>query len=242
MKSSIQRLLVFSKKEQRGIYILAIIIVILLIVKIISPFLYHSDPVQVFEIMPVYDTLFVEREEEKPILNHHSDNNLNYKSDKENRNEVARNEHQEKSDHHRQLLIDLNVCDSAQLTGIRGIGPVFASRIIKYRELLGGYHNTEQLLEVYGMDETRFCNMNDYVVVDSLLLERLDLNLISFKDLLRHPYFDYDMVKEIFNYKSKHDSICSFEVLLSLKTIDSIKYTKILPYLASPKKGSIAGP
>src|SRR5665647_1059817 len=47
--------------------------------------------------------------------------------------------------------LDLNSADSLHLLEIPGIGPVFASRIIRYRTLLGGYYAVDQLREVYGM-------------------------------------------------------------------------------------------
>lgn len=48
--------------------------------------------------------------------------------------------------------INLNTTDSLQLISLKGIGPTFASRIIKYRNKLGGFIYKEQLKEVYGLD------------------------------------------------------------------------------------------
>ena len=48
------------------------------------------------------------------------------------------------------LNMDLNTADSTTLMALKGIGPVFSVRIVKYRELLGGYYETAQLQEVYG--------------------------------------------------------------------------------------------
>ena len=35
--------------------------------------------------------------------------------------------------------MDLNTVDSIQLLGVKGVGPVFAHRIINYRNVLGGF-------------------------------------------------------------------------------------------------------
>lgn len=51
--------------------------------------------------------------------------------------------------------VELNSTDSIELIKIKGIGPVFASRIMKYRDLLGGYVSISQLQEVYGIDSDR---------------------------------------------------------------------------------------
>lgn len=54
------------------------------------------------------------------------------------------------------IKVELNSADSSELLKINGVGPVFASRIIKYRNKLGGFATTEQVTEVYGMDSIRF--------------------------------------------------------------------------------------
>ena len=54
--------------------------------------------------------------------------------------------------------VELNSADSLELLGLKGIGPVFASRILKYRNLLGGFYSVSQLLEVYGFPEETYLN------------------------------------------------------------------------------------
>ena len=41
--------------------------------------------------------------------------------------------------------LELNSCDSLSLVALPGIGPVLSVRIIKYRNLLGGFAAVEQL-------------------------------------------------------------------------------------------------
>ncbi|MCK5838779.1 MAG: helix-hairpin-helix domain-containing protein, partial [Bacteroidales bacterium] len=93
--------------------------------------------------------------------------------------------------------------DSADLLPLRGIGPVFASRIIKYRNLLGGYYSCDQLLEVYGMDSNRFIPLISFISIDTSLIQRKNINKSTFKELLRHPYLDYENVKAIMKYKDR---------------------------------------
>ena len=50
----------------------------------------------------------------------------------------------------------LNASDTAEWKKIPGIGSVYASRIVQYRNLLGGFSHVEQLLEVYGIDQELF--------------------------------------------------------------------------------------
>lgn len=65
-----------------------------------------------------------------------------------------------------QVLIELNTADTTSLKTVRGIGSVFANRIVKYRKLIGGFHSKEELLKVYGIDEERYVGIAPQVWVD----------------------------------------------------------------------------
>lgn len=63
-------------------------------------------------------------------------------------------------------VVELNSADTTALKMVPGIGSVFAKRIIKYRDLLGGFYSVEQLGEVYGIDEERYEAMKSWFSVD----------------------------------------------------------------------------
>lgn len=128
-------------------------------------------------------------------------------------------------------ISDLNSADSAELTTISGIGPSFASRIIKYRNRLGGYVSKNQLLEVYGMDSIRYYQIKDFIEIDASNIVKIDLNQISFKALMKHPYFEYHTVKAIFDYRNKHRGFDNIEELGNIPLIYPELFLKIKPYL-----------
>ena len=105
------------------------------------------------------------------------------------------------------MIVEINTADSAQLVGLSGIGPVFANRILKYRGLLGGFYSKEQLMEIYGMDSTRYDKIKEYITNDKSHLHKIDINEAEFKTLLRHPYLDYETVKQIVNYRQNKGPI-----------------------------------
>lgn len=100
-------------------------------------------------------------------------------------------------------ITELNSTDSAMLVANLGIKPWLAIRVIKYRNMLGGYYDKAQLLEVYGFSEKYFQRIDTFIEVDSLQIKRINVNNVSFKQLLKHPYFDYETTKLIFNSKPK---------------------------------------
>ena len=126
--------------------------------------------------------------------------------------------------------IELNRADSAGLVKLPGIGSVYAIRIIKYRELLGGYYSKKQLLEVYNLPEETFLNIEKYISVDSLLISKIRINFTEFKDLLRHPYLNKKQVGAILNFKEKNGAFESISTLQLIDEIDPVTYSKIKPY------------
>jgi DNA uptake protein ComE-like DNA-binding protein len=127
--------------------------------------------------------------------------------------------------------IELNSADSAALVSLPGIGPGFASKILRYRDKLGGYVAREQLLEVKGLDSARFTQIKDLLTLDTAGIRKMDLNTVTFKTMLSHPYFEYYLVKAIFNYKDRVRTFDSVGQLRNIETIYPELYDKIIPYL-----------
>ena len=83
--------------------------------------------------------------------------------------------------------IDLNSADTTLLKRVPGIGSSFARRIVKYRDLLGGYYVVEQLQEVYGMDRERYDAIHPYFTVGTAVRSlTLTIDSISY-----HPYLSW---------------------------------------------------
>ena len=113
--------------------------------------------------------------------------------------------------------IDLNAADTTLLQQLPGIGASFAKWIVDYREKLGGYCETEQLLEVYRMDTARYNEIKDFVIIDSTFIpNQLRINSDPFKVLLKHPYLEYESVKKIVNYREQKGMITSWGQLTKI--------------------------
>ncbi len=129
-------------------------------------------------------------------------------------------------------LTDLNLADSIGLILVKGIGPVFASRILRYRERIGGYISKSQLLEVYGIDSSAFVGIIGQVSIDTSVFQihKIKINSVDFNTLLRNPYLDYEQVKAILNFRKQHSGIRKKNFLEFPFLSERMKY-RLLPYL-----------
>lgn len=106
-------------------------------------------------------------------------------------------------------IIEINSADSIALDELPGIGPAFARRIIKYRQMLGGFAYPDQLKEVYGMDSTRLAGFIKLIRIDTSKIHKMDINKATFKELLAHPYLEYEQVKAIVRFRDKKGLLVS---------------------------------
>jgi competence protein ComEA len=128
-------------------------------------------------------------------------------------------------------IIELNSATKEQLKKIRGIGEKTAERLIVYRTKLGGYSNLNQLDDVYGLDSTIKNNKTTYFIINTEVLSKIRINNVTFKELLYHPYCDYNTTKKIINYREMHGDFISIEQILENNLIKAKQYRKIAPYL-----------
>lgn len=125
-------------------------------------------------------------------------------------------------------LININDCDTTILKQIPGIGSYTARKIVRYGERLGGYHNIDQLYEIK-VDSALIVKW--FKIDPNTHVKKVDINNVEFSELLKHPYFEYEDVKAIFNYKRKHGKLKSIKELQMIELFDSLKIERIAPYL-----------
>jgi competence protein ComEA len=132
-------------------------------------------------------------------------------------------------------VIDLNKCDSILLERLPGIGPVLSVRIIKYRNLLGGFVSPVQLKEVYGLTGETYNRIADRVFADSSAVKYIYINSAGYKELIKHPYFERYDVQAILKFRELNGRIESLTELTDNKILTLEKARRIRPYLSFEK-------
>jgi DNA uptake protein ComE-like DNA-binding protein len=131
----------------------------------------------------------------------------------------------------RTTLMDLNTSDSASLESLPGIGPVLSSRIIKYRNLIGGYISVSQLKEVYGLPEETYERISSMLFADTMNISKIRINVADYKEMIRHPYFKREEVPGILKYRDLKGNIDSVGEMIENRLISPETGKRISSYL-----------
>lgn len=62
--------------------------------------------------------------------------------------------------------LDLNTATAEELDTLPGIGPALAERIVAYREANGPFESVEEILEVSGIGEAKFADLEGRITVN----------------------------------------------------------------------------
>lgn len=131
-------------------------------------------------------------------------------------------------------MVELNSADTTRLKQLRGIGSGYAKMIVSYREKLGGFYASEQLLEVYKFSDETYKKIKHQLKVDTALIRKINVNTVTVKELKSHPYISYYQALSIVENRvlqpdMRYNSLYDMVVDEDLKEEDILR---VAPYLS----------
>jgi competence protein ComEA len=129
-------------------------------------------------------------------------------------------------------VVDISVGDSAAFDALPGIGGGYAKRILKYRNMLGGFYRIEQIGEVYGFPDSTFQKIKPFLKSSGNNIRKINLNTCAEEELKVHPYIKWQLAKVLMEYKKQHGNYKSLDELKKIMVITEDIYNKISPYLS----------
>jgi competence protein ComEA len=132
-------------------------------------------------------------------------------------------------------ILDINKATAEELQKLRGIGPSFAQRIIKYRDALGGFAKLAQLGEVYGLPDSVFMKISPYLTCNRAQIKKLNINSATAEELKSHPYLRWRHANAIIGYRERNGPFTKVEMLRTLFEFDDAEgtYWKVKDYLTT---------
>ncbi len=128
-------------------------------------------------------------------------------------------------------LVEINSADMEALVAVNGIGEKSAAEIIKYRELLGGYHSMEQLAELNCVTEENFAKFLSQICCDSCKIKKIDINFAGPKELERHPYVSARTLRRIIKQRQLKGGWSRIEEMTEQNILSEEEAKRLAPYL-----------
>lgn len=221
IKEQIRVFLSFSKKERTGIVILLIIAMLTWVI----PYFFAEDeiPEDALRFTPVELQEKIVLLKERATYRRYADTSVRYP--------VYEKEQYIKTKVPIQM-VDINQADSVAWERLPGIGEKLSSRIVRYRERLGGFVSMGQMKEVYGISDSLIHFLQPQLVLKKDFSPRkLKINEADYSILRKHPYITHTMAKILLSYRKQHGSIENEKTLMEINGLDPAEMKKLLPYL-----------
>lgn len=120
-------------------------------------------------------------------------------------------------------VIDLNMASIDELKILNGVGDVTARRIVKYRDLLAGFADVEQVADVYGLDSAVLNQRLITLIASEEGVTKLNPLKASYNVLSNHFFIKPTEAKEIIKLRSVN-ALDSVTVQTIIKNKKALKY------------------
>lgn len=233
----------FTKQERRGVAVLTILILVIAFLPNIASLFSGKDNSQ-FDYKTRFDDL---QSSGQPISDQNirsewiSKDEISENSTTKVQKEYARQpvekdktfEESEKKQEQefQKIVIQINSASAEEFQKLYGIGEVLSTRIVKFREALGGFVSVSQISETYGLEMEVFQDIQEQLVLEPQGVYQHDLNLESVDELANHPYISEHLAQQMVNFREKVKQFESDEDVKKLYFMDDELFKKLRPYI-----------
>ncbi|MBI5858481.1 MAG: helix-hairpin-helix domain-containing protein [Sphingobacteriales bacterium] len=133
----------------------------------------------------------------------------------------------------RYSVIDINTADTTAFISLPGIGSKLAVRIINFREKLGGFYSISQVGETFGLPDSTFQKIKQYLKLENAAVKKININTATIDELKAHPYIKWSIANPIVAYRNEHGLFTKIEDIKKVMAVTEEIYTKIFPYLTT---------
>jgi len=131
------------------------------------------------------------------------------------------------------VIIDINTADTSAFISLPGIGSKLAARIVNFRDKLGGFYSIEQVKQTYGLPDSTFQKIKQYLKLENFNIKKININTATVDELKAHPYIKYSLANPIIAYRNQHGLFSQVEDVKKIMLITDDIYNKISPYLTT---------
>ena len=133
----------------------------------------------------------------------------------------------------RYSVIDINTADTTAFISLPGIGSKLASRIVTFREKLGGFYSVDQVGETYGLPDSTFQKIKQWLKLDNTSVKKININTTTIDEMKAHPYIKFSLANPIIAYRNEHGTFSKVEDIKKVMAVTDKVFEKIAPYLTT---------
>lgn len=127
---------------------------------------------------------------------------------------------------------ELNTITYEKLLEIEGVGDQDAIKIMQHLKKVKGYQVDQQLYDVYGVStKVKRLILDEYTVKEKPEIDLINVNTATASDLSTVPLLNFDLAKEIVDYRTLREGIKSLDELQKLDGMTAYKFERIKLYL-----------
>jgi DNA uptake protein ComE-like DNA-binding protein len=127
-------------------------------------------------------------------------------------------------------IIDVNKATQVEWLQLRGIGSIFANRILEQREKLGGFASLEQLKEIHGLPDSTYHHITPYLKLSTPVFRKIFINHFNSENFT-HPYLTRKQVDVIVRYSLNHGKFKTIEDFKKTGVFTDLNLEKLKPYI-----------
>ncbi len=129
--------------------------------------------------------------------------------------------------------IDINLADSLAWLQLPQIGKYRVSKILEYKEKLGGFRSITQVREVKQIPDSIYQNIEPFLLYSEVPLKKININTCDYKTLVNHPYISGQIANAILKYRDQHGNFDRPENISRIISIKREDGMRIIPYLTT---------
>jgi competence protein ComEA len=128
-------------------------------------------------------------------------------------------------------FVEINSADTTAFIMLPGIGSKLALRIINFRDKLGGFYSVDQIGETYGLADSTFQKIKQYLTLKSTEVKKININTATKDEMKTHPYLKWNLANAIVEYRTQHGNYSSLEDIKKILVITNDVFEKLKNYL-----------
>lgn len=130
------------------------------------------------------------------------------------------------------LPIDINTATHEDWKSLPGIGDFLADRIIKFRDRMGGFTEIVQVQKTYGISDSVFGLIKQYLIINTKTIIRLNVNTASAYDIKLRTNMPDVVAKAIVVYRQQYGPFHTLDDLKKVVILSDSLYQKLIIHVS----------